>query len=272
MKTAAREYRISDESVKAGATFPRMNFQRALITGASSGLGRGLAVWFAKQGVTVYAAARRTKELDSLRDEVGDKIVPLRLDVADGDATEARVRALDAESGGLDLVVANAGRGNDVSGRAIDWPTVRAMIDVNVTGALATLCGALPGMVERKRGHLVGISSLAALIALPRSATYSASKAFLAMWLEGIALDVESEGLKVTSIHPGFVKSEMTQKNKPEAMPFLLDTDEAVDRMGRAIVRGDRVFAFPWQTATAIRASAAMPRALRNSILRSVRK
>ncbi len=248
-----------------------MHFQRALITGASSGLGRGLAVWFAKQGVTVYAAARRTAQLESLKAEVGEQIVPVTLDVSDADATEARVRELDRTSGGLDLVIANAGRGSDVSGRKMDWPTVHAMIQVNVTGAVATLCGALPGMVERKRGHLVGISSLAARIALPRSATYSASKAFLAMWLESLRLDVEDVGVQVTTILPGFVRSELTDKNKPGSMPFLLETDDAADRMGRAIVRGERVFAYPWQTSSLIGAASALPRGVRNTILRRVR-
>lgn len=245
--------------------------KQVLITGASSGLGRGLAGWYASRGSTVYAAARRMNALETLQQEFGANIKPLALDVAEADATHARVQQLDAECGGLDLVIANAGVGNDVSGKQVDWPRVHHMVKVNVSGAVATLCGALPGMVERQRGHLVGISSLAGLMALPKAATYSASKAFLAMWLDSLRLDLQGQGIAVTAILPGFVKSEMTAKSKARAMPFLLETDDAVDRMGRAIQRRVKTFAFPWQTAMAISAAAALPRSVRDAIMYRMR-
>ena len=145
------------------------------------------------------------------------------------------------------------------------------MIDVNVTGASATLLGAVPGMVERKRGQLVGISSLAGLVPLPGSATYCATKAYLAMFLDSLRLDVERHGLTVTNVHPGFVKSEMTAKNKPDAMPFLLETDDAVERMGTAILRGERSFSFPWQLSSLVKTAAAMPRPLQSAVLKRLR-
>lgn len=237
-------------------------YKKVLITGASSGLGRGLAVWFAQvPGVTVYAAARRTQALESLRREVGEAIVPLTLDVSNGDATHARVQQLDGESGGLDLVIANAGLAPYTFGQAIDWSVVKNVIDVNVTGAVATLCGVLPGMVARGRGHLVGVSSLASFIAAPRLSTYCASKSFLTAWLESIRLDVASSGLHVTALQPGFVKSEITAKNRPGTLPFLLETQDAVERMAKAIVRRDETFAFPWQMRGMLAASKALPRA-----------
>ncbi len=176
-----------------------ITYQHALITGASSGLGRGLALWFARRGVVVYAAARRKALLDSLRTEAGENIVPLVLDVSKGDATYERVAALDAECGGLDVVMANAGLAAYTSGKALEWRAVRKVIGVNVTGALATLSGAPPGMVSRDRGHLVGVSSLAAFIAAPRMSTYCAAKTFLAMWLESIRLDVGRSAARVVS-------------------------------------------------------------------------
>ncbi len=246
-------------------------WKTALLTGASSGLGRGLATWLAKRDVKVYAAARRLDQLEALRAEAGPNIVPLKLDVSDSDATFATVRRLDAECGGLDLVIANAGVGDDTRVKRLDWESTSRMVQVNVAGATATLCGALPGMVERKRGHLVGISSLAGLVALPSSSVYCATKAYLAMFLEGLRLDVERYGLSVTSIHPGFVKSEMTAKNKPEAMPFLLETDDAVERMGRAMLRRAKVYAFPWQLSSLIASAQALPRPLRTAVLRRLR-
>jgi short-subunit dehydrogenase len=106
-------------------------------------------------------------------------------------------------------------------------------------------------MIERGRGHLVGISSLAAYRGMPRAAVYSASKAFLANFLEGIRVDTKAKGIRVTSIHPGFVKTELTAHGNEHAMPFLMGADEAVEKMGRAILRADAEFAFPWQMSAA---------------------
>ncbi|MBL9037346.1 MAG: SDR family NAD(P)-dependent oxidoreductase [Archangium sp.] len=236
-------------------------YKTVLITGASSGLGRGLAAWFAKRGdVTVFAAARRTAQLDSLRREVGDAIVPLALDVSQADATHERIVALDAECGGLELVIANAGVAPLTYGRAIDWKVVKNVVDVNVTGALATLCAALPGMVARGRGHLVGVSSMASFLAAPRMSTYCASKTFLMTWLASLRLDVAPLGLHVTSLHPGFVKTEMTANNRPGTLPFLMEADVAVERMAKAILRRAEAYAFPWQMRAAMTGGNLLPR------------
>lgn len=232
-------------------------YQTALITGASSGLGRGLSLWLAKRGVKVYAAARRATNLEELRDLGNGQIEPLVLDVSRTEETLERIRALDRSSGGLDLVIANAGVGEVTNGRRIDWANIQKTIDTNVTGAAATLTAALPGMVERRRGHLVGVSSLAAFRGFPKMAAYCASKAFLQVFLEGLRLDLKGSGVQVTSLHPGYVKSEMTANNK--RMPFLLETDDAVERMGKAIFRGDAEFAFPWQVSAPMKALRLVP-------------
>lgn len=227
------------------------NYRTALITGASSGLGRGLALWYARRGVRVYAAARRRAELDSLADEAraaNGLIEPVELDVAQADATLARIREIDAASGGLDLVVANAGYGRETFGTRLKWDTVRQVIDVNVTGAAATLSAVLPQMVERKRGHLVGVASLAAFRGLPGNAAYSGSKAFLSIFCESLRVDLKGSGVNVTCIYPGFVRTDMTSRNK-HPMPFLLEPDEAVKLMARAIARRQAQYAFPWQMA-----------------------
>jgi short-subunit dehydrogenase len=250
-----------------------MSYQNALITGASSGMGRGIAVAFAKKGVTVYAAARRTAELEKLRDECKDfsgKIIPMALDVSDGDQTFETVKKLDDDCGGLDLVIANAGVAGETYGKRIDWPTIKRMIDVNVTGAAATLTGALSAMVKRGKGQLVGISSLAAFNGLPRMASYCASKAYLATFLEALRLDVKPLGIFVCSIHPGFVKSEMTA-NHTKKMPFLLETDDAVERMVKSIERRDETFLFPWQMGMGVKLLASLPRPLFEVAARKMR-
>jgi short-subunit dehydrogenase len=245
-------------------------FTRALITGASSGIGRSLALWFARRGVTVYAAARRKAQLEGLQAEAPEQLVPLVLDVANADATHARIQALDAEVGGFDLVVANAGIGDQLPAKDIAWSRVRRVLDVNVMGATATLCAVIPGMLQRGRGHLVGVSSLAAFISLPKVAAYNASKSYLTAWLESVRLDLEPEGLFVTSIHPGFVKSELTAKNRFK-MPFILETDDAADRMGRAIVRRDPFYSFPAATQLAASLASALPRPIQRFLGKRVR-
>jgi short-subunit dehydrogenase len=250
-----------------------MSYRTALVTGASSGLGRGLALWFARRGVKVYAAARRRENLEALANEAraaGAHVEPVELDVSNTDDTLARTRELDASSGGLDLIIANAGVGLETNARRIKWEQVKQIIDVNVTGAAATLCAVLPQMVERKRGHLVGVASLAAYRGLGRNAAYSASKAYLSTFMESLRVDLKGTGVNVTCIYPGFVKSEMTARNK-FTMPFLLETEEAVELMGKAILRGETQYAFPWQTARLMGLVKAMPNALFDAAMRKAR-
>jgi short-subunit dehydrogenase len=241
------------------------SYRNLVITGASSGLGRALALWFARRGSRVYAAARREEQLNSLQAEAAKgpgEVVPVRLDVAETDAVVAKLRALDdATPGGIDLVVANAGIGGKLNGARTEWADIDKMLRVNILGATATLSALAPRMAERKRGHLVGVASLAAWIVVPRFGTYGASKRYLQTFCAGLRLDLAPLGVRVTSINPGFVKSEMTAGNR-FFMPFLLETDDAADRMGRAILRGDALFAFPWQTAWLTRLGSFLPTGL----------
>jgi short-subunit dehydrogenase len=250
-----------------------LSYRTALVTGASSGLGRGLALWFGRRGVKVYAAARRLENLEALADEAraaGAHVEPVELDVANADTTLARIRELDEACGGLDLVVANAGVGIETNARRIKWEPVKQTIDVNVTGAAATLCAVLPQMVERKRGHLVGVASMAAFRGLGRNAAYCASKAYLSTFMESLRVDLKGTGVNVSCLYPGFVKSEMTAKNKFD-MPFLLETEEAVELMGKAILRGETQYAFPWQMARIMGLVKAMPNALFDAAMRKAR-
>lgn len=248
-------------------------YRNAIITGASSGLGRELSLWFAKQGVRVFAAARRADKLKSLEEEgraIGGTIEAVALDVNDARGTIKRLTELDEQSGGLDLVIANAGIGRDTNGKRLDWNAVEEIIQTNVTGASATLCAVLPKMVERQRGHLVGVSSLAAYRGLPNNGAYSASKAFVTVFLEGLRVDLKPIGIQVTSINPGFVKSELTAKNKYR-MPFLLETADAAERIGQAIVRGDAEFGFPAPMVALTKLMKAMPNSLWDRAARRLR-
>ena len=240
-------------------------YRTALVTGASSGLGRGLAAWFAKRGVRVYACARRQEQLASLAAEAkaqGGVVEPVSMDVTDTAATVKTIREIDLSCGGLDLIIANAGVPMDFSRERFTFESVQRQLSVNVMGAAATLTAVLPQMLERKRGHLVGTSSIAAYRGLPRAAAYSGAKAFLATFLEGLRVEVRRKGVQVTSLHPGFVRTEMTANGKKAQMPFLMELEPAVEKMGRAIVRGAREYAFPWQMSAVIHVAKFLPNGL----------
>lgn len=214
----------------------------ALVTGASSGLGRGLALALAQKGEKVYAAARRKAELDELAKE-NPNIVPMVLDVGDADRAHDSIAALDAKDP-LDLVIANAGIGGMTPGKQLDWKLVKRILEVDLLGAVATLAAPLPGMLERKRGHLVGISSIAAWRGLPKSSAYSGAKAGFSTFLESLRVDLRDTGVHVTTIHPGFVRTPMNA-NPKNPVPFIIETDVAVRIMMRAIEKKKPTCAFP---------------------------
>ena len=240
------------------------------ITGASGGLGRGLALHFAKDGWTVFAAARRKDELKKLEAEASG-IVPVALDVQDSDELVAAIRRAEAQSGGaLDMVIANAGIGQPTSARKMDWQVVKKILDVNMTAACVTIAAALPKMVERDKGHVVAVASLAAFRGMPGNATYCASKAALHTWMESVRVDLRRTRVKATTIYPGFVKTDMTKKNK-FPMPFLMELDDAVKVMAKGLKKGEKTIAFPLPLAAFTRTLGAMPGAIYEPLAGRVR-
>src|SRR5207302_8624280 len=125
------------------------------------------------------------------------------------------------------LVTAAAGMAGNRPGKKLDWPLVKRSLEVNRIGAPATIAGALPGMVARNSGHIVGISTIAAWRGLPKSAAYSASKAALSTFLESLRVDLRETGVAVTTICPGFVRTPLNA-NPKHPTPFIIETDEAV--------------------------------------------
>ena len=237
------------------------------ITGASSGLGRGLAFHYARGGATVHAAARRQPELEALAAEVArqampGQIVPVALDVTDAEAQARAIAAAEEQSGGaLDLVVANAGVGEPTSAPTIDWRRVKRVLDVNVSGACVTLAAALPAMVARGDGTVVAISSLAAFRGLPGMAAYCASKIALHAFMESLRVDLRGSKVRALTVYPGFVKTEMTAKSR-SYMPFLMELDDAIAVIAKGVAKGDPEILFPFPLSAAVRALGALPRAL----------
>lgn len=251
-----------------------MRHRTALITGASGGIGEALARKLASRGVKVALTARREDRLRTIAEEIeaagGEaKIYPADLSLPQA-ASEVSLRA-DEDLGGLDLVIANAGMGTTAWAGKLGYKQCGPTIDLNVSGAVATLTALLPRMIERRRGHLVGISSLAGYRGMPRSAVYSASKAFLAVFLESLRIDLRGTGVVVTDVRPGFVRTPLTDAN-PFPMPFILEVDDAAERILRGIDREEAIVAFPWQLATLVRLSRLVPAGIYDRFMGGLRK
>ncbi|MCC6335828.1 MAG: SDR family NAD(P)-dependent oxidoreductase [Myxococcales bacterium] len=241
-----------------------------LITGGSRGLGLGLARQYLQRGHAVTITGREQPALDAavalLRPH--GPVAALALDAGDLDATVKGLRALDERVGGLDVVIANAGVGADPSkGAPYSWEAIAQALHVNFTGAAATLTAVLPAMVERRRGHLVGISSLASYGALPNAAAYCAPKAGLNMLLDCLALDTRGTGVAVTTVKLGFVKTRMVE-TATHPMPQLMEVDDAARRVVRALEARPRVVTVPRALAFGAWVGGALPLAVKAKLPR----
>lgn len=232
-----------------------------LITGASSGIGAGLARALGRSGARMGLVARRTDALQQLVSEVeseSGKAIALTADVRDAASVRAAAAQLREECGQIDVLVANAGIGATTDPAKLNPEEVANVINVNVIGASNSVAAVVPEMVARGSGHLVVISSLAAYRGLPKSAAYCASKAAVSAFFESLRLDLEPKGLNVTIIHPGFIKTPLTAGRQAQ-MPYLMELDDAVEKIVGVMERKKKSYAFPWQLASIVRAGMIMP-------------
>jgi short-subunit dehydrogenase len=224
--------------------------QNILITGASAGLGRGMALEFAARGRNLALCARRQSLLEELKSEIGERfpgvrVVSRALDVNEHRSVFEGFRALRDELGGLDRIIVNAGigRGASVGTGYFDANCMTAT--TNFVSALAQCEAAVEIFRAQRSGHLVTIASVAAIRGLPRAQTvYAASKAGLYSLTEGIRADLWGTAIRVTAICPGYIQSDIA--GGPRDRPFIVDTATGCRAMVRAI-EGEPAVAFvPW--------------------------
>lgn len=248
--------------------------RRVFLTGASSGIGEGLALAMASQGAVLALIARREEMLTGLArrcEAAGGSARVFACDVIDSQALADAAAAFRTEFDHIDVMIANAGiSGNTVETRDFVPSAVRNVIDINLMGAVNAVHAVLPDMLERGSGHLVAISSLAGFRGLPRSAAYSASKAGMTAFFESVRLDVAPRGIDVTIIQPGFIRTPLTA-GRENKMPFLMQLSDAIPLFMRAIEKKKRFAAFPWQLATIVRAARLMPGWMYDRISRRAR-
>jgi short-subunit dehydrogenase len=231
-----------------------------LITGASSGIGRGFGIELARRGAVVGLLARRIEELNQIVDEIeaaGGQAMALPADVTDADAVRDAADRLRQKFGYIDVLIANAGMGVTTHAADLCEKDVARLINVNVVGVVNSVTAVMAHMIERGQGQLVAISSLAAYRGLAKSAAYCASKAAVSAMFESVRIDLRGTGIDVTIIHPGFIKTPLTAGRK--RMPYLVELDDAVRKMVQAIEKKKKSYAFPWQLASLVRACMLLP-------------
>jgi short-subunit dehydrogenase len=191
---------------------------RALITGASRGIGRALAEALTARGAVLGLAARSTNELEALAAQLPGEHHVLECDVADAASVQAAVDRFAAAADGLDLLVANAGITHYEPFRDQSLQDARAMTDVNWNGTLHTVHAGLPHLLAGAHGHIVVVSSGAALRSFPGAAVYGATKAAQRMFAEALRHELSGTGVSVTVVYPGEIATSLHDHEK-ERMP-----------------------------------------------------
>lgn len=247
-------------------------FRSVLITGASSGLGRALALACAHPGTVLHCSGRDAVRLDAVAAAARARGAAVRtalLDVRDADAMAAWI----AGAGRLDLVVANAGVSAGTGGGEPESPAqARLLVETNLLGVLNTVQPALAAMraqpagADGVRGRIAVIASIAAFVPAPGAPTYCAAKAAADAWTVATAAAAARAGVALTSVCPGYIRTPMTAGNR-FPMPGLMDAERAAAIILRAVARGRRRVVFPWWLGLAARLVGLLPPRLSAALL-----
>ena len=217
------------------------------ITGASSGIGRALALHLARLGNRVAVSARGKAELSALAEEAestSGSIHAYPLDITNAEHCAAVVQAITADLGAIELAVLNAGTHHPVEAEAFKAAELKALVDINLVGTGNCLEPLLQQMIPAKRGHIAIVASIAGYRGLPTSAYYGATKAAQINVAEALKFDLDRSSIKLQLVNPGFVKTPLTDKNA-FSMPFLIDVETAAARMAKGFESTSFEITFP---------------------------
>lgn len=227
--------------------------KKIFITGASSGIGKALALAYADQGAVLGLTARREKLLGAVAQEcrdLGGTVQIYPLDVCDQSACQSAAESFLQTAGGIDIVIANAGLGGHDGIIDGDASVINNILSTNILGVTNTLVPFIPAMKEQRSGILVNVSSIASFLPIPFHGGYSGSKVCIRMIADAWRLTLSKYNIQITTICPGFIETPMTDDQR--WMPFLLPVDKAAGKIIRAISRKKKTYVFPWQMRTFI--------------------
>ena len=229
--------------------------RRFWLVGASSGIGAALATELVDRGAEVAISARRADDLEAV---AAGTMTVTPLDVTDRAAVHHAAGELTAALGGLDVVIWSAGYWRQFDATAWDADEFARHVEVNLLGLNNVLAAVVPGMVAAGRGHLVGIASVAGYRGLAGAEAYGATKAAQINLLEALRGALRGHGVRVTTVCPGFVRTEMTESND-FPMPFIIDADEAARAIANGIERRRTEIVFPLPMAALMKAARLVP-------------
>jgi len=223
--------------------------KKVFITGASSGIGEYVAYEYAKQGATIGLAARRKERLHNVATkckELGGKPIIYEVDVNNQSTTKNAIDNFISESGGIDIVIANAGISGNVKLKNGNSDEINRMLLTNILGVTNTILPTLPTMIKQQSGRVVVVSSIAGFRGLPGRSGYSASKAAVRFLANSWRSSFMNDGITFTTICPGFIDTDMTNKHKYK-MPFLMNVDVFARKVVNVIEKKKKTYVAPWQ-------------------------
>tara|TARA_B100000029_G_scaffold483234_1_gene534221 strand:+ start:18 stop:725 length:708 start_codon:yes stop_codon:yes gene_type:complete len=219
------------------------------ITGASSGIGEYLAYAYSGQNIKLGLAARRTDKLDEVAEKcrkTSSKVFTYKMDVNDRRQSKSIIQQFISDAGGLNIVIANAGVANHDHLKSGDAEVINTILHTNILGVTNTILPAIPYMIDKNKGKIVIISSIASFSNLIHHGGYSASKIAVKTLANSWRKTLKKYNIQISTIMPGFIESEMTA-DRDVKMPFLMDTDTAAKKIKHAVDSGKSNYIFPWQ-------------------------
>ena len=242
------------------------------VTGASSGLGRSLVLELAAQGYLVIASARNEESLLSL-EKLSPSIIALPCDITDEDSLQSAQAKISTNFSSLDQVILNAGNCEYLEFPDPDWAAIRRVMEVNYFGTINCLQVALPLLRQSTvaRPHIVVVASQVTNAPFAKAEAYGASKAALQYFFDSLRIDLAPENIDVSVVNPGFVDTPLTRKNDFD-MPFLMDVDDAAQRIIKQIASRPRSYSFPKRLRALLLTSRLMPGTWQKMVSRDISK
>jgi short-subunit dehydrogenase len=242
------------------------------LTGASSGIGRELALQLAEQGHTVYISARSLSALQSVAQHNPTLLLPLPCDVSDDMAMQQLFTAMEEPPQWLDGIILSAGLCEYIDINNIDVSSMRRVMDCNFFGVVNACRAALPLLqaarvrTPQQAPEIIGIGSMSSYVGFARAEGYGSSKAAMSYFLQSLRCDLQGQ-LAVTVVYPGFIETPMTKQND-FAMPFLMSAQHAAGHIVRNLGKGKLSLYFPLRLHLILKLAACLPRLWYGSIAR----